>query len=83
MINIAVIIGSTRPSRNGEAVAKWVYEIAKTRTDAEFELVDISVPLGRFGAPMRSPRPWCFSHPTTVATSLERSCWSMAAFAQV
>jgi NAD(P)H-dependent FMN reductase len=41
MIKIAVIIGSTRPGRNGEAVAKWVYEIAKKRTDAEFELVDI------------------------------------------
>ncbi len=41
MLKIAVIIGSTRPSRNGEAVAKWVYEIAQKRTDAEFELVDI------------------------------------------
>jgi len=29
------------PGRNGEAVAKWVHEIAKERTDAEFELVDI------------------------------------------
>ena len=39
MIKIAVIIGSTRPGRNGEAVARWVYEIAKKRSDAEFELV--------------------------------------------
>jgi len=38
---IAIIIGSTRPGRNGEAVAKWDYEIAQKRTDAEFELVDI------------------------------------------
>ena len=38
---IAIIIGSTRPGRNGEAVARWVYEIAQKRTDAEFELVDI------------------------------------------
>src|SRR5438309_670013 len=38
---IAIILGSTRPGRNGEAVAKWVYEIAQKRTDAEFELVDI------------------------------------------
>jgi NAD(P)H-dependent FMN reductase len=38
---IAVIIGSTRPGRNGEAVAKWVYGIAKRRTDADFELVDL------------------------------------------
>ena len=41
MLKIAIIIGSTRPGRNGEAVAKWVYEIAKKRRDAEFELVDI------------------------------------------
>jgi NAD(P)H-dependent FMN reductase len=41
MIRIAIIIGSTRPGRNGEAVARWVYEIAQKRTDAEFELVDI------------------------------------------
>ena len=40
-LRIAIIIGSTRPGRNGEAVAKWVYEIAQERTDAEFELVDI------------------------------------------
>jgi NAD(P)H-dependent FMN reductase len=41
MLKIAIIIGSTRPGRNGEAVAKWVDEIAQKRTDAEFELVDI------------------------------------------
>ncbi len=41
MIKIAIILGSTRPNRNGKAVTKWVYEIAQKRTDAEFELVDI------------------------------------------
>jgi NAD(P)H-dependent FMN reductase len=41
MLRIAIIIGSTRPGRKGEAVAKWAYEIAQTRHDAEFELVDI------------------------------------------
>jgi NAD(P)H-dependent FMN reductase len=41
MIKIAIILGSTRPGRNGEAVAKWVHEVAKKRTDAEFELVDV------------------------------------------
>src|SRR5438876_8634559 len=40
-LRIAIILGSTRPGRNGEAVAKWVHEIAKKRPDAEFELVDI------------------------------------------
>jgi len=41
VIKIAIILGSTRPGRNGEAVARWVYEIAKKRIDAEFEFVDI------------------------------------------
>ena len=41
MLRAAVILGSTRPGRNGEAVAKWVFEVAKKRTDSEFEYVDI------------------------------------------
>ncbi len=41
MLRIAIIIGSTRPGRKGEAVAKWVHEIAQKRSDADFELVDI------------------------------------------
>ena len=41
MLRIAIIIGSTRPGRKGEGIAKWVYEIAQKRTDAEFEIVDI------------------------------------------
>ena len=41
MIKIAIIIGSTRPGRVGESVAKWVYDLSKGRKDAEFELVDI------------------------------------------
>jgi NAD(P)H-dependent FMN reductase len=41
MIKVAIILGSTRPGRNGEAVAKWVHGIASKRNDAEFELVDI------------------------------------------
>jgi NAD(P)H-dependent FMN reductase len=41
MIRVAIILGSTRPGRNGEAVAKWVHGIAGKRTDAQYELVDI------------------------------------------
>jgi NAD(P)H-dependent FMN reductase len=41
MLRIAVIIGSTRPGRVGESVAKWLYEQTKKRTEAEFELIDI------------------------------------------
>jgi NAD(P)H-dependent FMN reductase len=42
MIKIGIIIGSTRPGRKAEVVAKWAYEIARKRNDAEFELVDIA-----------------------------------------
>jgi NAD(P)H-dependent FMN reductase len=41
MTKIGIILGSTRPGRNGEAVAKWIVEVASQRTDAEFELVDL------------------------------------------
>ena len=41
-LKIAIVLGSTRPGRNGEAVAKWAYELASQRNDAEFELVDIA-----------------------------------------
>src|SRR6185295_11703681 len=41
MLRVAIILGSTRPGRKAEAVARWVYEIASPRGDAEFELVDI------------------------------------------
>jgi NAD(P)H-dependent FMN reductase len=41
MIRIAIILGSTRPNRIGEAVARWTYEQSRKRTDAEFELVDL------------------------------------------
>ncbi len=40
-VKIGIILGSTRPGRNGEAVAKWAYGIARQRHDAGFELVDI------------------------------------------
>ncbi|MCU1494592.1 MAG: NADPH-dependent oxidoreductase [Acidimicrobiaceae bacterium] len=42
MVKIGIIIGSTRPGRHGEAVAKWVYEIASQRKDAKFELIDLA-----------------------------------------
>ncbi|MGI8811611.1 MAG: NADPH-dependent FMN reductase [Pyrinomonadaceae bacterium] len=41
-MRIGIILGSTRPGRNGEAVAKWTRDIAANRTDAEYELVDIA-----------------------------------------
>lgn len=38
---IGIILGSTRPNRNGEQVARWVYDSAAQRSDADFELVDL------------------------------------------
>jgi NAD(P)H-dependent FMN reductase len=48
MIRIAIILGSTRPGRKSEAVANWVHGLARSRQDAEFELVDI----GEFNLPL-------------------------------
>ena len=67
MIKTAIVIGSTRPGRKGEAVARWVYEIAKKRGDAEFEIVDIK----DFNLPLldepRSPMMGQYSQPHTKA----------------
>src|SRR3954454_8576800 len=41
MLRVAIITGSTRPGRLNEPVARWAYELAQKRSDAEFELVDI------------------------------------------
>lgn len=41
MIRLAIIVGSTRPGRKAEDVARWVYEIARQRNDVQVELVDI------------------------------------------
>ena len=53
MTRIGIILGSTRPNRNGEQVAKWVYDIASHRGDAEFELVDLrDYPLPHLDEPL-------------------------------
>jgi NAD(P)H-dependent FMN reductase len=40
-LKIAIILGSTRPGRNGKAVADWVLEQAAARAGADYELVDL------------------------------------------
>jgi NAD(P)H-dependent FMN reductase len=53
MIRIGIILGSTRPNRNGEQVAAWVYGMASRRNDAEFELIDLrDYPLPHMDEPL-------------------------------
>lgn len=42
MVKLQIVLGSTRPGRVGEGVAKWANEIAAKRTDIQVELVDIA-----------------------------------------
>ncbi|MEN3345157.1 MAG: hypothetical protein V7635_1733 [Arthrobacter sp.] len=59
MARIAVVLGSTRPGRLGKAVADWVYERSRQRSDASFDLLDIvdfKLPL------LDEPRPPSLGH---------------------
>ena len=52
-LRVAFVLGSTRPGRNGEQVAKWALDLARQRTDAEYELVDLKeFPLPHLDEPM-------------------------------
>jgi NAD(P)H-dependent FMN reductase len=42
MLNVGIIIGSTRPGRKAETVARWVHGIAAQRGDASYEVIDIA-----------------------------------------
>jgi NAD(P)H-dependent FMN reductase len=67
MLKIGIIIGSTRPGRKAEAVARWVHEIATRRNDAVYEVVDIQdfrLPL--LDEPM-PPSMGHYAHPHTKA----------------
>ena len=67
MIKVAIILGSTRPGRNGEQVAKWVHDLARKRTDASFELVDLKDhPLPLLDEPI-PPSAGHYSQPHTKA----------------
>lgn len=41
-VRIAIVLGSTRPGRRGESVARWVLEQASARGDARYELLDLA-----------------------------------------
>jgi NAD(P)H-dependent FMN reductase len=50
---IGVILGSTRPGRKGEQVARWVMDIAVGRRDADFDLIDLAdYPLPHLDEPL-------------------------------
>jgi NAD(P)H-dependent FMN reductase len=40
-LRIGIILGSTRPNRNGEAVARWALDHCEQRGDATYELIDL------------------------------------------
>lgn len=42
MIDLAIIVGSTRPGRKADAVASWVHGIAAKREGVRAEVVDIA-----------------------------------------
>jgi NAD(P)H-dependent FMN reductase len=42
MINIGIILGSTRPNRVGRQVADWVHATASARTSATYSLIDLA-----------------------------------------
>ncbi|MFF2503090.1 NADPH-dependent FMN reductase [Streptomyces sp. NPDC058067] len=53
MPTIGIILGSTRPNRVGDQVARWVLDHASRRTDARFELLDLrDHPLPHLDEPM-------------------------------
>ncbi|WP_280345575.1 NADPH-dependent FMN reductase [Nocardia neocaledoniensis] len=56
---IGIILGTTRPHRNGPQVARWVLDSASRRGDAEYELIDLhDYPLPHLDepvAPMHGP----------------------------
>ncbi len=52
-LDIAVILGSTRPNRNGKAVADWVMGQTAERSAARYSLVDlIDYPLPHLDEPI-------------------------------
>lgn len=55
MITIQIIMGSTRPGRKSEAIAKWLQGVIKARKEAEvtFELIDLrDYPLPFYNEPV-------------------------------
>lgn len=43
MIQLKIIIASTRPGRKGPAIANWVFDLAKKHNTIETELIDLAL----------------------------------------
>ena len=41
-LKVAIVVGSTRPGRRADAVARWVQDVAARRDDATFDVVDVA-----------------------------------------
>jgi NAD(P)H-dependent FMN reductase len=41
MVTIKLLLASTRPGRFGEKPARWLYDLAQQRGDAQYELIDL------------------------------------------
>jgi NAD(P)H-dependent FMN reductase len=71
MLKIAIIVGSTRPGRKGEAIAKWAHEVARKRTDADFALLDLATfELPLLDKPMPAT-PGSYDYPHTRTWSVQ------------
>ncbi|WP_405633671.1 NAD(P)H-dependent oxidoreductase [Streptomyces sp. NBC_00016] len=69
MTRIGIIVGTTRPGRLGPQIAQWVETSAKTRAEADFEIVDLAdYDLPLFDEP-RVPRLGDYEHAHTRAWS--------------
>lgn len=61
-MTLQILLGSTRPGRNGESVAKWVADIAVMKDGVDVELVDIA----KFNLPiLDEPYPPAMGQPYT------------------
>ena len=43
MLNLKIILASTRPARKGGAIANWFYDVAVKHIEYNVELVDLAV----------------------------------------
>ena len=44
-LKIGIILGSTRPGRNGEGPARWILDVANERGGAQYDLIDATMAL--------------------------------------